>query len=454
MKQCFGYVRVSTVKQGEGVSLEAQQEAIERFAGQNDITISKWYEEKQTAAKAGRPIFASMITALRQKKAAGVVMHKIDRSARNFRDWARIGELSDAGIDVHFASESLDFRSRGGRLSADIQAVIAADYIRNLREECIKGMKGRLKQGYYPFGAPIGYLNNGGGQHKSFDPKKSKLVKLAFDLYASGEHSLRSLQRKMSQEGLRNSGGNPLSLQGLATMLGNPFYCGVLRIKTTGEIYDGKHKPLISVGTFETVQEIRAGRCGKKVTRHNHTYRGLFRCADCDAAMIPELQKGHVYYRCQTRDCATKTVREKFIEDAVCAVLSRVALSNDDTDTICSEIEMWLEKRSDGGNLSTLNKKLARVRDDIVKLEDAAIDKIIDQNGFHERKQKLILTQKKLENERQNITKNKLKPLQVRKFLEHLKNLAGSYISALPERKREYVKIFTSNRTVQEKTYI
>ena len=114
MKQCFGYVRVSTVKQGEGVSLEAQQEAIERFAEQNDITITKWFEEKQTAAKAGRPVFSAMVKALRQHKAAGVIIHKIDRSARNFRDWARIGELSDAGIDVHFASESLDFRSRGG----------------------------------------------------------------------------------------------------------------------------------------------------------------------------------------------------------------------------------------------------------------------------------------------------------------------------------------------------
>ena len=29
MKTCFGYVRVSTAKQGEGVSLEAQQEAME-----------------------------------------------------------------------------------------------------------------------------------------------------------------------------------------------------------------------------------------------------------------------------------------------------------------------------------------------------------------------------------------------------------------------------------------
>ena len=175
MNSYFGYVRVSTAKQGEGVSLEAQKEAIEAYPARNDFTISDWFEEKETAAKQGRPVFNSMVKALRQRKALGLVVHKIDRSARNFRDWARIGELADQGFDIRFATETLDFQSRGGRLSADIQAVIAADYIRNLREETRKGIEGRLKQGLYPFGAPIGYLDNGKGKPKTPDPERARL---------------------------------------------------------------------------------------------------------------------------------------------------------------------------------------------------------------------------------------------------------------------------------------
>jgi DNA invertase Pin-like site-specific DNA recombinase len=105
-----------------------------------------------------------MLKGLRTGKAQGVVIHKIDRSARNLRDWSDLGELIDQGIEVHFANESLDLQTRGGRLSADIQAVVASDYIRNLREETKKGIRGRLRQGIYPFGAPVGYLNNGGGK--------------------------------------------------------------------------------------------------------------------------------------------------------------------------------------------------------------------------------------------------------------------------------------------------
>ena len=269
MKSCFGYVRVSTLKQGEGVSLEAQRDAIEQFAVRNNIKITKWFEEKVTAAKVGRPLFDQMVKALKAGNAAGVVFHKIDRSARNFGDWARVGDLSESGIDVHFAAESLDFNSRGGRLTADIQAVIAADYIRNLREEAIKGMKGRLKQGLYPFKAPLGYLDNGKGKVKTIDPERGELVREMFKLYASGEFSLHSLVPEMARRGLRSSKGKPLVKTSIEQMLKNRFYIGQM-LTRSGQIYRGKHEPLISAELFMKVRDIREGRDNKKSTKHNH----------------------------------------------------------------------------------------------------------------------------------------------------------------------------------------
>src|SRR5690348_14536745 len=164
-KEVFSYIRVSTTKQGEhGVSLQEQQEAIQRYALRQNLKIVRSFEERETAAKRGRPVFTQMLRLLNRGAAHGVVIHKIDRGARNLKDWADLAELIDAGIQVHFANESLDLNTRGGRLSADIQAVVAADYIRNLREETKKGFYGRLKQGFYPIRAPIGYLDCGGGQ--------------------------------------------------------------------------------------------------------------------------------------------------------------------------------------------------------------------------------------------------------------------------------------------------
>ena len=140
MNTFYGYIRVSTVRQGEhGVSLPEQKDAIERYAARKGLKIIEWFEEQQTAAKQGRPVFNRMLRLLRSEKASGVIIHKIDRGARNLKDWAALGELIDSGIAVHFTNEALDLNSTTGRLSADIQAVVAADYIRNLRDEPSRG---------------------------------------------------------------------------------------------------------------------------------------------------------------------------------------------------------------------------------------------------------------------------------------------------------------------------
>jgi DNA invertase Pin-like site-specific DNA recombinase len=187
-----------------------------------------------------------MLVALEAGEAHGVIMHKIDRSARNLRDWSDLGELIDRGVEVHFAHESVDLNSRGGRLSADIQAVVAADYIRNLRDEVRKGFYGRLKQGLYPLPAPLGYLDRGRGQPKEIDPISGPLVRAAFELYATGTYTLGTLADELYRRGLRTCSGKKIARASLSDLLNNSFYIGLIEIRTTGELFDGIHKPLIS----------------------------------------------------------------------------------------------------------------------------------------------------------------------------------------------------------------
>lgn len=152
MKTYFAYTGVSTTRQGEeGVSLQEQRSGILEYATKRGIMISEWFEEQVSAAKHGRPMFTRLVSLLKSKRATGIIIHKIDRGARNLRDWADMADLMDCGIEVHFAHESIDLHTRSGRLSADILAVAAADYIHNLREETLKGINGRLKQGLFSF---------------------------------------------------------------------------------------------------------------------------------------------------------------------------------------------------------------------------------------------------------------------------------------------------------------
>jgi site-specific DNA recombinase len=109
----YAYIRVSTTRQGEhGVSLKAQRDGILKCAQVNHLDIGAWFEEQETAARRGRPVFNQMLRTLEQGQAQGVIIHKIDRGARNLRDWADLGELIDRGINVRFAFEALDVHTK------------------------------------------------------------------------------------------------------------------------------------------------------------------------------------------------------------------------------------------------------------------------------------------------------------------------------------------------------
>ncbi|MEM9010619.1 MAG: recombinase family protein [Pseudomonadota bacterium] len=448
MKTGFGYIRVSTQKQGEGVSLDAQRDAIAEFAASRQITIVAWFAEMETAAKGGRPVFNDMLRQLRRGKADALIMHKIDRSARNMTDWSRVSELPTRGVEIHFAGEGLDYSSRGGRLAANLQAVIAEDYIFNLREETIKGLRGRLKQGLYPFRAPIGYRDNGRGQPKAPCPEKAPLVRQVFELYASGRYSIPTLQAEMARRGLRNHAGKPVSKHGIETILNNPFYCGLIEIKRTGDTYDGVHEPITSAQTFRQVQEIKRGKAGKKVTRHNHLYRGLFRCAGCQTSMIPERQKGHVYYRCQRPDCPTNTVREDRLEAEIVAAYKRLQLAPDDAADLLRDWQAWLDKDQRREHLQSIDLRIAQTTERLARLTDLLLDGALDRREHDDRKRQLKIDLAALQEARASAAQSDLSDALLEKFLELITSLAELHIRLEPDEKRCLVENSFSNRTV------
>ena len=310
MKTYFAYVRVSTSKQAFGVSPAEQRPAIEWYAANRKLPIIHWFEEIQTATKSGRPTFEVMLRQLSERRDMGLILHKIDRGARNLKDWAALGELIDRGVDVRFAHDDLDLETRGGRLTADIQAVIAADYIRNLREEVRKGMYGRLRQGLYPLSAPVGYRNRGGGRVKTPDPITAPLVIHAFRAYATGEYTLTALSRELHTLGLSGRTDRPLSPTTISNLLRRPFYVGTCRMR--GEEQQGAHQPLVSQELFQSVQKLLRKRRSGRRSRHAFRYALRLQCQRCSHSLTGERQKAHVYYRCH--HCPGVSVREDTID--------------------------------------------------------------------------------------------------------------------------------------------
>ncbi|MGH1428730.1 MAG: recombinase family protein [Arenicella sp.] len=401
MKKLYGYVRVSTTKQGDGVSLIEQKRAIQEFAKKEGYTIIKFFEEKVTAAKEGRAEFNEMVKQLYKKKADGVVMHKVDRSSRNFGDWHKIGKLVDSGINVFYAHSNTDLSKRGDRLTADIELVMAADYIRNLRSEVKKGFYGRLKQGLLPLPAPVGYLDTGAGNAKAIDPEKAPLIKKAFELYSTGDYGLKELSKEMYKRGMTSKVGKRISFQNWSKILNNPFYFGMIRVNKTNETFKGIHQPIISSALFNRVKLVLEGKTPRRVIVHDFAFRRFVKCSQCNYSIIGEIKKGKTYYRCHTKNCPTKSIREDRLSRQLVSFLKYLSLTKLELEQTQETAKLIIKNSSHESNQLKQNIRL-NIGDTKSKLDcltDNLISGVVDEETYKRKKEELNL--KLLEKESQ-----------------------------------------------------
>lgn len=87
MKTAIAYYRVSTAGQGKsGLGLEAQREAVERFAQSEGITLIASFQEVESGKGADaldrRPVLQAALTAAK-KEGCTIIVAKLDRLSRN-----------------------------------------------------------------------------------------------------------------------------------------------------------------------------------------------------------------------------------------------------------------------------------------------------------------------------------------------------------------------------------
>jgi site-specific DNA recombinase len=468
MKRFFAYIRVSDpsqddekvsgkTEQREGASFTEQRSVIARYAEREGLTIVEWFREVETAAKQGRPIFTAMAKRLRKGEAEGFIVHKVDRSSRNYHDWADINDLADAGFDVRFASDNLDLSTRGKRLLADVQQVFATDYIRNLKEEVRKGIDGRLKQGLLPWGAPLGYVNNGRrGKVKTIDPVTGPMVRRAFELYATGAHSLDTLRAELLRMGLRNRQGGRVTKNGVSAMLNNPFYIGLIVHKKGGAVYKGVHEPLIGKQLFDRVQAVLSGKAQKKDKRNLFRYRRMFRCGECGYTLVGERQKGYVYYRCHTKSCPVTGVREEVLEAAVARAYATLRLSDAQRLAMEAEVTAFLDESEESSKRvqDTWRLQLAALQTRHDRLVDAFLEGTLDKETFEPRKKRLLMEERELEEKLGRDVDTEQIATRLREILELASTALLSHEMGNDEEKREFLEMLTSNRSVDRENCV
>jgi site-specific DNA recombinase len=352
-KQAVIYLRVSSASQAdkdfdaEGFSIPAQREACQRQADQLGAEVVREYIDRGESAKtANRPELRAMIQRVQQGGIDYVIVHKVDRLARNRADDVEIVmALRKAGAQLVSVTENID-ETPSGLLLHGIMSSIAEFYSRNLAAEVVKGTTQKAKKGGTPFKAPIGYRNSremvDGREVRTvtLDPERAPLVREAFLLYASGDYSLSELAAILEDRGLRSQptrrapaqavGGNRLS-----SMLRNPYYVGI--VNYGGKTYQGRHEPLVDEQTFQEVQDLLDAKrvSGERSWRHFHYLRGSLYCRECGGRLFYTQVKGngglYDYFICsgrQERRCSQTYHRMEAVEAAVERHYATVELSD------------------------------------------------------------------------------------------------------------------------------
>ena len=340
------YLRVSTKDQAarggeaEGFSIPAQREACLRKADALGVQIvDEFVDAGESARSANRPELQRMLAYVADHKVSTVIVHKVDRLARNRVDDVEINlALTAAGAQLVSCSENID-ETPSGMLLHGIMSSIAEFYSRNLATESRKGMLQKAKGGGTVNAAPFGYLNahertDEGREVKTvtLDPERAHWVTWLYERYASGDWTVAMLRAELEREGVTtlpkpNRPSAPIANSHIYNILKNRYYVGIVTFE--GIEYPGKHPALVSEALYAEVKRVREAHHQSKAKPriHGHYLKGTLYCGKCGEALTFEQSRNRAgnlydYFYCLGRQrlkngCDFKATQAHIIEGLV-----------------------------------------------------------------------------------------------------------------------------------------
>ncbi len=336
------YHRVSSEEQVEGYSLDAQQRATAAYCAAHGWELMPEYRDEGKSARsddlAKRPDFARLLADAEAGLVDVIVVHKLDRFARNLRvTLETLERLERAGVGFVSISEQMDFTTPIGKVILATLAAFAQYYSDNLATEVKKGKAERKAQGLYNGLLPFGVKKNRDGVPVP-DPETYPGLLMAFQLAAAGT-SDRDVAEALNAAGHRttgNRGRNLFTKDTVCRLLQNRFYLGALPDGTGGWI-PGVHEPVLDDDLFDRAQQARAanrkafGALSAARTRRTHSLSGLGLCGHCGGRLHVQTDRHgkariYCYQGRQARRCTQRSTILDVIEDQLAAYLGTFQL--------------------------------------------------------------------------------------------------------------------------------
>ena len=351
------YARYSSDNQREE-SINAQVYECQEYAQRNGYIVVKTYIDEATSATTDdRPNFLAMFNDAKLNYFNTVLIHKLDRFARNRYDSAVYKKkLKELGIRLISITQPFDDSPESSILEAVLEGMDEF-YSKNLAREAMKGMKENARNCLHNGGIPPLGLDVTEDKKYVINDLEAQIVRLIFDMYTKGQGYNKILQ-ELDRLGFKSKIGKPFSKNSLHDILRNEKYNGVYLFnrtisKNNGKRNNHKDKPdseiiripkgiprIIEEKLFQNVQAIMDSRKLHKERARlkaitNYLLSGKVRCGKCGAAMVGNSMKSprnYAYYECNFRDrkqtCDSPRIKKEKLETLVLEVMQEYIFVN------------------------------------------------------------------------------------------------------------------------------
>ena len=315
------YARVSSEKDEQLNSLGNQISYYEDFIKKNPnwTYVEGYIDEGLSAATTKkRENFHRMVDDGKAGLFDFVITKEISRFARNTLDSISFTrELLNAGVGVFFQNDNINTLDEDSELRLTIMSGIAQDELRKLSSRVKFGHAQAIKKNVVlGNGRIFGYMKDSG--RLVIDEAEAPMVRELFELYATGEYSMKQIENLFWEKGYRNHNGNKIAHTTMSGMISNPKYKGyyvgnkvkvidlftkkqkflppeewVMFKDETGEIVPA----IVTEELWEAANKVLQKRSedikGRQgICNHANLLTGKLFCTDCGAA----------YYRRESKD--------------------------------------------------------------------------------------------------------------------------------------------------------
>ncbi|MGG1518745.1 recombinase family protein [Paenibacillus oryzisoli] len=387
------YPRYSSDNQREE-SITAQLRAIQDYCQRKGYVLVESYpDEERSATTDRRPSFQRMIADSAKRLFDIVVVHKLDRFARNRYDSAHYKRiLKKNGVRVESVLEQLDDSPESVILESVLEGM-AEYYSMNLARESRKGMLENAMKGIHTGGRPpYGLKVNKETRKLEIDEDRYRAVQIYFQGIDNGL-PLEGIADAINEKGFRTQEGRKFTKNSFGEWASNRKYKGDFTWDVSSEKdEDGKRNTnkkkaaeqqifipgiipaIIDSALWERVNAKMSERkrtAGRMKAKVNYLLTGKITCGQCGALYAGNSYRNSksadntllTYYKCQGK-CGNTSIRKDDIESLAIEKLLDTCFSEAGTSEIIARVkELYDKQRSDG------RAEIAPIKNELKELE-------------------------------------------------------------------------------------